>query len=73
MRDPVAEAVADGRADPLDIPEKYRRVATGGRLRNPSDVQREGRIESYRRAAAEGRTPYWQDDWGDPPAPEGEA
>ncbi len=64
MRDPVAEALVD----PLAIPEKFRRTGTGARLRNPLAVQREGRIESYRRAVAEGRTPYWQDDWGAPPA-----
>ncbi len=66
MQGPVAEALVD----PLAIPEKYRRPATGTRLRSPSDVQREGRIESYLRAVAERRTPYWQDDWGAPPAVE---
>ncbi len=55
-----------------DAPTDFcpKRGAGAARLRNPSDVQREGRIESYRRAVAEGRTPYWQDDWGAPPAPE---
>ena len=72
MRDPVADAVADGvpdaRSDPLAIPEKYRRVATGPRFRNPSDIQRQARVESYRRAVAEGRAPFWLDDeWGPPP------
>ena len=66
MRGPVAEALVD----PLAIPEKFRRTAKGARLRNPSDVQRENRIESYLRAVAERRTPYWQDDWGAPPAVE---
>ena len=66
MRGPVAEALVD----PLAIPEKFRRTGTGARLRSPSDTQRDGRIESYRHAVAEGRTPYWQDDWGPPPAAE---
>jgi hypothetical protein len=67
MRDPVADAVAGGAADPLAIPEKYRRSPMGARLGNPADVQRASRIESYRRAVAEGRAPFWLDEWGDPP------
>jgi len=70
MRDPVADA----QIDPLAIPEKYRRVSTGPRFGNPSDVQRQARVESYRRAIADGRTPFWLDDeWVPPPDAEADA
>ena len=67
MRDAVAEALAD----PLEIPEKYRRSAKGHRFRNPKDIEHDERVASYRRAVAEGRTPFWlEDDCGEAPAVE---